>query len=1260
MSSSANPRVFISYSRTDGTDIARKLDALLTTEGLSVFRDLRGMDGDDSVWPQIMAAIKAAEHLVLVLTPGALDSQYVRKELDLARQEGKPIWMVTGPARIDAARLPLWMKDRHRHDLAEQENVERLVLGLKGPQQPQRRVPFMADALRTGFVERPEKFEEIKRKLLDSRGEPVAITAALRGAGGYGKTSLANALCHDPDIREAFDGGILRVTLGEKCDDLVGFVAELIVMLTGERPDVTRLDAAKARLAEALDDRRCLLVIDDAWRAEDLAPFLHRGPKDQTTRLVTTRDDAVLPSDAVRVPVDAMTSSQALSVLAHGLPTGTLDAHRHRLDALAARLGEWPLLLALANGVLRARVDRGSTVAAALDYAERALEQRGLGGAFPTRDPTARRTTAAGTLDLSLEQLTAEERLRFRDLAVFVEDAEIPVPAALGLWHQTAGLDPLDGEDLLTRLDQLSLLIDLDLGRSIFRLHDVFRALMRSDLSQAELAGLDGALMAHFRSTCPHGDLAQLTDVYGLRHAIAHLHGSGDADIADALLLDPGWMQNKLGPLGIQLLLADYAYPPPKTAVSRVEAPLRPAVSEVEAALRLAAYALALRPYELPCQLIARLHTDDAEGLEACLATAHALLRPPALVPLRPTFTALGAELRRCEGHQMWVNSVAVLPNNRHAVSAASDYSLRLWDLDSGFELRRLNGHGAWVQAAVKLPDLPDPKLRDGVEVGWVNAVALLPDGVHALSGSDDQTLKLWDLETGVGLSTFRGHTGPVTAVAVLPNGEQALSGADDKTIRLWDLSTGKELRRIENADGQVRCVAVLPNGRHGLSGSTDGTVRLWNLETGAEVRCLTGHTDWVACLAVLGNGRLALSGSADKTVRLWDLETGTELRRFEGHEEPVNCVAVLPDEAHILSGSSDDSIRMWDISNGEEVRRLDGHGDEVRCLAVLSDGRRVLSGGYDRTLRLWNLKAEVAPNRFEDHGDPVREVAFAGGRRHVLSASDDKTLRLWDINTGAALRTFRGHTKAVNCVAMLAEGRQFLSGSSDHTIRLWNVDNGAELSCLTGHTDWVRSLAMLPDGKHVLSASDDLSLCLWDIDGGVEVRRLVGHKRPVNGVVVLPEGRRALSASSDETLRLWDLDTGSELRCFEGHRGDVTSVALLPGGQRALSGSYDETLRLWDVHSGCELGCLAGHQRAITCVAVLDDGKRALSAAYDGTMRLWDIGTGHQLACLTFDAVPHAIAWNAELRLAVVGDALGRVHLIGLFDKVDEPPRLP
>jgi hypothetical protein len=227
------------------------------------------------------------------------------------------------------------MRDAHFYDLGALEE------GLGGPEwktfvndlhrtPSTRRVPFMVEALPEDFVERPREFDRLLGLLLDEkREEPVAITAALRGAGGYGKTTLAKALCHDPRIQDAFDDGILWVTLGENPGDLTSRVEDLIYTLKGERPGFTQVDAAMARLAELLADRDILMVIDDVWNGAHLRPFMQGGLR--CARLITTRNLETLPDRAKRVKVDEMRLEEAVALLTRGLDE-RLDARTLKGD----------------------------------------------------------------------------------------------------------------------------------------------------------------------------------------------------------------------------------------------------------------------------------------------------------------------------------------------------------------------------------------------------------------------------------------------------------------------------------------------------------------------------------------------------------------------------------------------------------------------------------------------------------------------------------------------------------------------------------------------------------------------------------------------------------------------------------------------------------------------------------------------------------------------------------------------------------------
>jgi len=139
-----------------------------------------------------------------------------------------------------------WLGNIFDLDLVEHRTT---LIRVLQDQSRQKRVPVMAREPPADFVERPAEFGALKRMLLDPKGDAVAITAAMRGAGGYGKTTLAKALAHDPDIQDAYFDGVLWVELGEKPENLLLIISDLITRLTGTPPGLNTIHAAGAGAA---------------------------------------------------------------------------------------------------------------------------------------------------------------------------------------------------------------------------------------------------------------------------------------------------------------------------------------------------------------------------------------------------------------------------------------------------------------------------------------------------------------------------------------------------------------------------------------------------------------------------------------------------------------------------------------------------------------------------------------------------------------------------------------------------------------------------------------------------------------------------------------------------------------------------------------------------------------------------------------------------------------------------------------------------
>ncbi len=439
------------------------------------------------------------------------------------------------------------------------------------------------------------------------------------------------------------------------------------------------------------------------------------------------------------------------------------------------------------------------------------------------------------------------------------------------------------------------------------------------------------------------------------------------------------------------------------------------------------------------------------------------------------------------------------------------------------------------------------------------------------------------------------GHTSSINTIDLSPDGKWILSGSDDDSIKLWEAESGRLIRTFKDNDN-VEFAAFLPGGRSFFSFNWKGNVSVWDIRTGGKMRefamsemsgATSGHSlsyDGAVLRAIVGL-RLYIADMSRGVVasvveRPKSGPIASRLGFAFGSRNAISTdgrlmfSSVRESSSESIMQSKDRALMLWEIATGRILATLSGHTDRIDVVTLSSDNRHALSGSRDKTVRLWDLKKGRAAAVFTGHLKAIEALAFSPDGKYILSGSRDNMMKLWSVDDEKEIRTF-AHDCEVTFVRFSRDGRYALSGDDNGAIRYWDIQNGQEIKALKSHAADTNAFAYSPDGKYLLTGSAKGQLRLWDAAAGRMLRNIDAHRETITAAQFTPDGKYVLSASYDKTMKLWDRNDGQLKRTFRGHTGQVYRAVVSPDGQYILSSAQGNDIRLWNLASGAEMTVL-------------------------------------------------------------------------------------
>lgn len=282
------------------------------------------------------------------------------------------------------------------------------------------------------------------------------------------------------------------------------------------------------------------------------------------------------------------------------------------------------------------------------------------------------------------------------------------------------------------------------------------------------------------------------------------------------------------------------------------------------------------------------------------------------------------------KGHNQWIFSIRISPDNKYLASGGADNTVRIWDVANWKEISMLKGH-----------------------TDWIFALDFSKDKKYLASGSYDNTIKIWEPDIWREIITLQGHNSAIWSTKFSPDGKYLATSSHDSKVKLWDTDLWKEVITLEENSSPVLALHFSP-GTKFLAGATyDGEIKIWEMSSWQKIITLKGHKKPVWTVEFSPDNKYIVSGDEDGVLKIWEIEKWQELVTLK-NKSCVWTVKFSPDSKCLAIGIHK-MIKIFETGSWKEISKIKCHNDYVKSLDFSPDSKIIVTGGIDKTIKLWD-----------------------------------------------------------------------------------------------------------------------------------------------------------------------------------------------------------------------------------------------------------------------------------------------------------------